>query len=230
MANESLSIHARYPSAFARHLSRASLARHPRSPAPAALVPARSALVPALLLPISRTPLLLPHQIAAKVCLPRHQIEAPRSILRAAVVAMSRPPRPRGASTAGLRQVGSGSSPGREFPLGFEDADARRGDGPEVGDDMSHDRASPATPLRAIHSAAAAPHEVRSAAFSTLGCHRASPATPLRAIRSAAVVRPRRRDLLGRSRTSPATPLRLLLEALHRCVRVTSSARITSGS
>ncbi|RLM94176.1 NAM-like protein [Panicum miliaceum] len=51
---------------------------------------------------------------------------------------MSRPPRPRGASTAGLRRVGLGSSPSREFPLGFEDADARRSDGPEVGDDMSH--------------------------------------------------------------------------------------------
>uniref|UniRef100_A0A0E0JI48 Uncharacterized protein n=1 Tax=Oryza punctata TaxID=4537 RepID=A0A0E0JI48_ORYPU len=50
---------------------------------------------------------------------------------------MFQPPRPLGASTAGIHLVGSGSSPGRQFPVGLEDAGAGRGEGTRVGDDMS---------------------------------------------------------------------------------------------
>ncbi|CAN6345793.1 unnamed protein product [Urochloa humidicola] len=50
---------------------------------------------------------------------------------------MFRSPRPLGASTAGIRLVGSGSSPGRHLLVGLEDAAARRGQGTEVGNDMS---------------------------------------------------------------------------------------------
>ncbi|CAN6174409.1 unnamed protein product [Urochloa humidicola] len=66
---------------------------------------------------------------------------------------MSRLPRPRGASSAGIRRVGSRPSPSHQLlqnmtPGGFrvvpfaegglDDWDARRGDGTEVGRDMSH--------------------------------------------------------------------------------------------
>ncbi|RLM48942.1 hypothetical protein C2845_PMPSC055735 [Panicum miliaceum] len=55
---------------------------------------------------------------------------------------MSRPPRPRATTaveTAFRHDVVAWSSPGQQVPQGFEDPEARRGDGTEFADGMSQD-------------------------------------------------------------------------------------------